>query len=43
MFEHMEIAEYMYEVVVEPSLKKSPRADSNRAGLSRKRRVESAL
>ena len=42
MFEHMEIMEYIYEVVVKPSYKKSTRADANRAGNSRNMRGESA-
>ena len=38
MFERMEILEYIYEGVVELSYKKSTRADTNCAGLSRKMR-----
>ena len=38
MFERMETSESIYEVVVEPSYKKHTRADSNRAGHSRKKR-----
>ena len=36
MFEHMKIAESIYEVVVEPSYKKTTRKDANRSGISRK-------
>ena len=43
MFEHMEIAESIYEGVVELSYKKPPRAYSNRAGHSRKKIGEVAL
>ena len=43
MFEHMEIAESIYEVVVEPSYKKLTRADSNRADCIRQKRGETAL
>ena len=32
MFERVEIAEYIYKGVVEPSYKKTTRADANRAG-----------
>ena len=42
MFERMEIAESIYEVVVEPSYKKPTRADANRSGHSSKKRVETA-
>ena len=35
-FEHMEIAEVIYEGVVEPYYKKTTGADSNRAGHRRK-------
>ena len=42
MFEWMEIAESIYEGVVKLSYKKSTRADANRAGHSRQKRVESA-
>ena len=42
MFGHMEIADYIYEGVVEPSHKKPIHADSNRAGHSRYKRVEAA-
>ena len=39
----MEIAEYIYERVVEPSYKKPTREDSNRAGHRRHKRGEAAL
>ena len=42
MFEMMEINESIYEGVVEPSYKKSTRADTNRAGHSSNKRGESA-
>ena len=42
MFKHMEIAEIIYKIVVEPSSKQYTRADVNCAGHSRKMRVESA-
>ena len=42
MFECMKIAESFYEGVVESYLKKPTRADSNRAGILRKRREEAA-
>ena len=42
MFDCMEISESIYEGVVEPSYKKPPRADANRAGHIRKKRGESA-
>ena len=42
MFERMEIAEYIYEGVVEPSYKKHTREDDNCADHSRKMRGESA-
>ena len=38
IFEHLEIAEYIYEGVVEPSYKKPNWADSNCAGHSRNKR-----
>ena len=38
----MEIAEYIYEGVVEPSYKKPTRAYANRGGQSRNKRGESA-
>ena len=38
MFEGIEIAEYIYEGVVEPSYKKTTRADANRAGNSMQNR-----
>ena len=43
MFERMEIAESIYEGVVEPSYKKRTRENSNRASHSRKTRGEFAL
>ena len=43
MFEHMEIAESIYEVVVGPSYKKYTRSDANFAGHSRKKRGEASL
>ena len=42
MFERMEIADSIYEGVVEPSYKKPTRADTNRAGHRRKNRGEAA-
>ena len=42
MFEHMEIAECIYEGVVEPSYKKPTFADANRDGNSRHNRGEVA-
>ena len=42
MFECMEIAEFIYEVVVEPSYKKTTRAESNCLGHIRQKRVEAA-
>ena len=42
MFERMEIAESIYEGVVEPSYKKPTWADANRAGHSRHKRGEVA-
>ena len=42
MFERMEIAESIYEFVVEPSYTKHTRADANRSGHIRQRRGESA-
>ena len=42
MFECMDIAESINESVVEPSYKKSTRADSTRNGHSRKNRGEAA-
>ena len=42
MFERMEIAESIYESVVEPSYKKTTREDTNRAVHSRNKRGESA-
>ena len=42
MFELMEIEEYIYEVVVEPYLKKPTREDANRADNIRKMEGESA-
>ena len=42
MFECMEITEYIYKGVVEPSYKKPTREYANRAGNSRKKRGESA-
>ena len=42
MFERMEISESIYEVVVEPSYKKSTREDTNHAFLGSKIRVEAA-
>ena len=38
IFEHMEIDENIYEGVVEPSYKKTTRADANRAGNSMQNR-----
>ena len=38
MFERMEIAESIYESVVEPSYKKTTRADANCADHSRQKR-----
>ena len=43
IFERMEIAEYIYEGVLEPSYKKPTRTDARRAGQSRKMRRETAL
>ena len=43
MFERMEIAESIYEDVVEPSYKKPTREYANRPGLSMKIRGEAAL
>ena len=43
MLERMAIVESIYEGVVEPSYKKSIRADVNRAGHCRQMRVESDL
>ena len=43
MFEPMEIAESIYEVVVEPSYKKPTRADTNPAVHSRQKRGEADL
>ena len=40
MFESMEIAEYIYKSVVEPSYKEPNREDINRAGRSRNNRGE---
>ena len=42
VFECMEIAESIYKGVVEPSYKKPTRSDSDRAGIIRKTREESA-
>ena len=42
MFERMEIADSIYEGVVEPSYKKPARADTNRSGHRRKNRGEAA-
>ena len=39
MFEHMDISEYRYEGVVEPSYKQSTGADATRAGHSSKKRI----
>ena len=39
MFERMEIAEYIFECVVEPSYKKPTGADVNRDGHSMKMRI----
>ena len=38
MFERMEIAEYIYEGIVEPSYKKTTRADENHAGNNKNKR-----
>ena len=38
MFERMDIAEYIYEGVAEPSYKEPTRVDANRAGHIRKKR-----
>ena len=43
MFECMEIAESIYECVVEPSYKKSNRADANHAGFRRKKVKRSCI
>ena len=43
MFEHMEISESIYEVVVEPSHKQSTRVYDNRVGYSRKKIGEASL
>ena len=43
MFEHMEIAENIYEGVVAPSYKKTTWAESNHTGLSRNKRGEDAF
>ena len=43
MFERMEISESIYEGVVEPFYKKSPRTDTNRASHIRIMRGEAAL
>ena len=43
MFDHMEIAESIYEGVVEPSYENPTQADNDRAGNSRQKRRESAL
>ena len=43
MFERVEISEYIYEGVVEPSYKKTIRADTNCADHSRQKRGESTL
>ena len=43
MFGHMEIADYIYEGVVEPSHKKPIHADSNRAGHSSQKDTRSRL
>ena len=43
MFELMEIAEYVYEGVVESSYKKPMRSDANRAGNRNKMRRDAAL
>ena len=43
MFECMEIAESLYEGVVEHSYKQYTRADCNRSGHSRQKRGEAAL
>ena len=40
MFEHMEIAESIYEGVVEPSYKKPTRSDANRTGHRSHKKVE---
>ena len=37
MFEQMDIAEYIYEVLVEPSYEKSTREDTNRYGYIREK------
>ena len=42
MFEHIEIAEIVYEGVVTPSSKKTTRSEANCTGLSRKKRVEAS-
>ena len=43
MFEHMEIADFIYKGVVEPSYKKSTRVDANRAGQIGLKRREYAI
>ena len=43
MFEHMEITEFVYEGVLEPSYKKPTQAGSNRVGHIRNKIGESAL
>ena len=43
MFDCMEIAESVYEGVVETSYKKSTRADTNRSGHSKHKRGEAEL
>ena len=40
MFERMEVAEYIYEGVIDPSYKIPNRTDANHAGHSRKMRRE---
>ena len=42
IFERMEIAESIYEGIVEPSYKKTTRADANRVGHSRQKRGEAS-
>ena len=42
IFEHMEIAESIYEGIVEPSYEESTRSDATRAGLIMQKRGESA-
>ena len=42
MFERMEISESIYEGVVTPSYKKNTRAEYNRSGIIRNKRVEDA-